>query len=166
MSINIQDAKDLATILGVIIAVVVYVTNSVHHYRQSIIDNALRFIEAHQNLVDTEFLSENIREMEKGTFRRDTVDEETNKKFIKLLRAIEQTALLQKARAIPSSVNTYMFGWMAQQIQPLLTPDERNDIYWALAVEFLDEMKSLADDFDRQTKNERVEYFKNINFYK
>jgi len=166
MSLTLQDAKDIATVLGVIIALVVYITNSIHHYRQSTIDNALRFIEAHQKLVDTKFLSENYREMEKDTFRRDTNNEDMNKKFVLLLRAIEHIALLQKARAIPRSVNTYMFGWMAQQLQPLLTPDERNDIYWTLAVEFLDEMKSLADDFDKQTKNERVEYFKNINFYK
>jgi hypothetical protein len=101
--------------------------------------------------------------MEKGTFRRDTSDEDKNKQFIKLL---EEIALLQKAKAIPKSVNTYMFGWMGQQIQPMLTTDERNDVYWTLAIEFLDEMKSLADDFDKKSKNERIEYFKNINFYK
>lgn len=165
VNVTLTDVKDIATITGVVIALIVYITNSFHHRRQSAIDNALRFIDVHRRLVETRFLAENFHEMERGTFQRDLNNEEMNKNFIVLLRALEQIALLQKAKAIPESVNTYMFGYISQQIQPLLTPNERNDIYWTLAVEFLDKMKSLADDFDKKTVNDRVKYFKELKFY-
>jgi hypothetical protein len=89
------------------------------------IDNALRFIDAHQKLVDTKFLSENRDKLESGDFHRDTPNAKEDKKFIELLRAFEQIALLQKAKAIPESANTYMFGWIAQKIEPLLTNARR-----------------------------------------
>jgi len=161
-----MDLKDVVMTLSVFVAVAVYATNSIRYRRQLTVDNALRFIDSHQKLVDTKFLSENRDKLESGTFHRNKSDEAENKKFIELLRAFEQIALLQKAKAIPESANTYMFGWIAQQIEPLLTEEEKDDCYWVVAVEFIKNMKSLADDLDKKTDGERVQYFQDINFYK
>lgn len=161
-----MDLKDVVMTLSVLLALWVYFTNTKNYQRQLTADNALRFIAAHQKLVDTKFLSENRDKLESGAFHRDTPNAEEDKKFIELLRAFEQIALLQKAKAIPESANTYMFGWIAQKIEPILTQDERDDDYWVVAVEFIKNMKSLADDLDKKTKIERVQYFQNINFDK
>ena len=82
MIFNTIDLKDI----GVFLALVVYATNSAWHYRQLTVDNALRFIDAHQKLVDTKFLSENRDKLESGDFHRDTPNGEEDKKFIELLK--------------------------------------------------------------------------------
>ena len=58
-----------------------------------------------------------------------------------------------------------MFGWFAKQIQPVLTTEERNNVYWELAVEFLDELKEDAEDFYKKTKEQRQEYFEKNHFF-
>ena len=163
---DLATIKDISTIAGVLIAVGVYITNSINHYRKTVAENILRLIDAHDRIMKTELVNKHFREIERGTFKRDPNDDQMDQKFLEFIRAVDQVALIHKAKAIPASVDTYIFGWLAQQIQPYILPEERNDIYWSLAIEFIDEMKSLTDDFDKKEKSERVSYFKNLNFYK
>jgi len=57
-----------------------------------------------------------------------------------------------------------MFGWAAQKIQPILTAKERDNVYWELAVQCLDELKDAADDFYKKKKAERQEYRRKDHF--
>jgi hypothetical protein len=154
----------VATTLGVIIALVVYISNSKAQDRQRVVENVVRFQEAHARLFQNEFLSDNLQAMEEGTFARDLNDKEMERHFSRLLGDIEYFALLQKAGAISRTMNVYMFGWFAQRIQPVLTSQERSNVYWQLAVEFLDEMKKEADEFSRVSPEERREYFQSNHF--
>jgi len=153
---TLQDYANFSVIWGVIIALVVYITNSTYQYKQRISENAIRYMEVHTKLFEHEFLSKNIQTMENGTFERNDEDE---KSFNRLLGEIEHLALMSKSGVVSKTANVYMFGWFARHIQPALTAKERNNVYWELAVEFLDELKEEADDFYKKTKEQRQEYF-------
>src|ERR1035438_6860437 len=159
---TLDDWRNIATIAGVLVALVVYVTNSVQYRKQRTIDNSLRFITVHQRLFQNPFLDHNWLAIEKGGFKRDRANKQMEAEFAQLLGEIEYLAILQKAGVLSRTMNIYMFGWWAQRLQPLLTPDERNNVYWELAVGYLDEMKSAADDFYKLSKQERTRDRKSV----
>lgn len=167
---GLENARNYSVIFGVLIAIIVYVTNSYYQYKQRISDNALRYIEVHKNLFNNEFLLRNIPAMEKAekersAFVRDLNDAESEKNFNRLLGNIEDLALLSKHGVVSKSANIYMFGWFARHIQSVLTIEERNNVYWELAVKFLDELKQDADDFYNLSKDTRAKYFKKNHFF-
>jgi hypothetical protein len=53
---TLEDCRNIATVAGVVVALSVYVTNSIQQHRQRAVDNAMRFIAAHQRLLQTKFL--------------------------------------------------------------------------------------------------------------
>jgi len=159
---NLGEYANFSVIWGVLTALIVYVTNSVFQYKQRISENAIRYVEAHSRLFENEFLKSNIQAMENGTFKRESKDE---KEFNRLLGEIEHLALLTKSGVVSKTANIYMFGWFAKHLQPVLTAKERNNVYWELAVEFLDTLKEDADDFYKKTKEQRDVYFKKNHFF-
>lgn len=162
LNLTLDTFKNLAIILGVIVSLVVYITNSIYQYKQRISDNAIRYITLHDKLFENNFLKNNIQAMEDGSFERKSSDE---KSFNRLLGEIEHLAFLTKMGVVSKSMNIYMFGWFAQHIQPVLTENERKNIYWEMAVEFLDDLKNDADSFSEKTKQERKEYFNTNHFF-
>jgi hypothetical protein len=165
MTCTLEEYRNIAVIAGVIIALIVYITNSYYQYKQRISENALRYIEVHEKLFGNRFLADNIQAMEEGTFRRDTNNQESEKAFNRLLGQIEHLALLVNHGVISKTANIYMFGWFASHLQPVLTANERNNVYWELAVHFLDNLKKDADDFYKKSKEERDKYFKKNHFF-
>ncbi len=159
---DLKDYANFSLIWGVLIALIVYITNSIFQYKQRVSANAIRYMEAHSKLFENEFLKNNIQAMENNTFKRKPEDE---KEFNRLLGEIEHLALLTKSGVVSKTANIYMFGWFAKHLQPVLTAEERNNVYWELAVEFLDELKKDAEDFYKKTKEQRNEYFKKNHFF-
>lgn len=159
---NLQDYANLSVVLGVLVALIVYVTNSYFQYKQRISENAIRYMDMHSKLFKNEFLANNIQAMEEGKFTRKPEDE---KSFNRLLGEIEHLALLSKSGVVSKTANIYMFGWFALHIQPVLTTAERNNVYWELAVEFLDELKDEAEDFYKMKKEQRKAYFEKNHFF-
>jgi hypothetical protein len=164
VSLTLEDGRNIATIAGTIIALTVYITNSVQQRRQRQIENAMRFLVAHQRLSHTPFIEKNRWAMENGTFSRDSWDEEMKNNFSSFLGDLEEFALLLRSGAVSEELSIYMFGWFAQKIQPILTSEERNNVYWELAVQCLDEMKGAADDFYKKTKAQRDKYHRAKHF--
>jgi hypothetical protein len=162
---TLEDGRNIATVIAAFIALVVYATNSVQQHRQRVIDNAIRFVTAHQRFVASKFIRDNWPAMEAGTFTRDTSNSAMEAEFSRLLGEIEYLALLQRTGALSQTLFIYMFGWWAQRIQPILRVEERNSVYWELAVRFLDEMKQAADDFYKLTKTERDSYHNQKHFW-
>lgn len=155
---TLEDGRNIATILGTAIALTVYITNSAQQRRQRRIENALRFLAVHQRLSKTPFIEKNRRAMELGTFSRKSWDEAMENDFSSFLGDLEEFALLLKSSVVSQQLSIYMFGWFAQKIQPILTASERDNVYWELAVQCLDELKDAADDFYKKTKEEREKY--------
>jgi hypothetical protein len=52
-----------------------------------------------------------------------------------------------------------MFGWFATKVHPHLT-DSRSNIYWDLAVHYIDELKRAADDYAKLPNEMREKYLK------
>ena len=124
----------------------------------------LRFLTVHQTLWQTPFIEKNRRAMETGTFSRESWDDAMEKDFSGFLGDLEEFALLQRSGAISQQLSIYMFGWFARKIQPILTAKERDNVYWELAVQCLDELKDAADDFYKKTKAERQQYHRSDHF--
>lgn len=82
------------------------------------------------------------------------------KKFNSFLSDVEEIALLTSHKAVSMTVQVYMFGWFAQKIQPHLTTVERNNVFWELAVHYLDELKKAADDYSKLPNKKRDKYLK------
>ena len=165
MCMTLSDARDIFTIIGVVIAVLVYITNSYFQFRNRRIENIQRFLDAHDRLFDEDdYIMSNIKEMESGTYKRELTNKEMEIKFNRLLANIERVALLTNNKAVSKTIQVYMFGWFAQRIQPQLTNDERNNIYWELAIRYLDEMKTAADDYVKKDSTQRTEYWKKRHF--
>jgi hypothetical protein len=162
--LTLEDGRNIATIFAALVALVVYVTNSVQQYRQRQLENVGRFLDAHRKLFQSKFLVQNWKAFEDGTYKRDLSNQQMEGEFSRLLGEIEYFALLRRTRAISQTMSIYMFGWWAQRLQPLLTAEERNNVYWELAIEFLDEMKAAADDFYKMTKEQRADYFRYPHF--
>lgn len=158
----IEKYRNLSIVFGVIIALVVYITNSYFQYKQRISSNAIRYMELHSKLFENEFLKNNIQAMENGELKRTKNDE---KDFNRLLGEVEQLAFLSKTGVVSKTINIYMFGWFARHIQPLINTKERENVYWEVAVEFLDELKKDADDFYKKNKEERKSYFNKNHFF-
>lgn len=159
---TLQDYANFSVIWGVVIALAVYITNSYYQYKQRVSENAVRYMNAHTKLFEHEFLSKNIQAMEDGEFER---KEEDEKSFNRFLGEIEHLALMSKSGVLSKTATIYMFGWFAEHIQPVLTAKERNNIYWELAVDFLDDLKEGAEDFHKKTKEQRQKYFEKNHFF-
>lgn len=162
--VTLEDGRNIATIAGTAIALGVYITNSIQQQRQRRVENAMRFIAAHQRLWQTPFILKNLHAMETGTFSRTSWNEATEDDFSRFLGDLEELALLLRCGVVSQQLSIYMFGWAAQKIQPILTAKERDNVYWELAVQCLDELKNAADDFYKKTKPQREEYHQRDHF--
>lgn len=159
----ISKLKDCATILGVLIAIITYVTNSLAQWRQRTIDNARLFNEAHLSLFEKgKFLHEFYKDMDENenglpilTINRENKD--SMNMFHEFLGEIEHFSMLQEIGAISKNGNAYFFGWYAKQIKPLLDK-ERIEPFWQVAVKFIDEMASEGERFNRMPLSKQTKY--------
>lgn len=158
---TLSDWKDVATIVGIVIAVLTYLTNSYFQFRNKRIENLKRYFDAHDQLFDADdFIMANIKELEAGTYKRDPTDKDMEKKFNRFLGDVEKIAYLTSHGAVPTTVQVYMFGWFAQKVHPHLTNGERNNIFWELAIHYIDELKKAADDYTKLPNEKREQYLK------
>lgn len=156
---TLADWKDVATIIGIVIAVLTYLTNSYFQFRNKGIENLKRYFDAHDTLFDADgFIMANINDFEAGTYKRDTTDKDMEKKLNRFLGDVEKIAHLTSHGAVPTTVQVYMFGWFAQKIQPHLTNGERGNIFWELAIHYIDELAKAADDYSKFPNEKREKY--------
>ena len=168
MEMTLSQWKDIAIISGIVVSVLTYVTNSYFQSRNKNIENLKRYFDAHDNLFDEDgFIMSNIKELEAGTYKRDLENKEMEIKFNRFLGDVEKIAYLTSHKAVPVTVQVYMFGWFAQRIQPELTNSERNNAFWELAIHYIDELKKAADDYTKLETKKREKYLmKNALVYK
>ena len=158
---TLADWKDIATIIGIVVAVLTYLTNSYFQFRNKRIENLKRYFDAHDKLFEADgFIMAHIKEFEAGSYKRDLNNEETEKKFNRFLGDVEKIAYLTSHGAVPATVQVYMFGWFAQKAHPHLTNGERGNIFWELAIHYIDELKKAADDYSKLPNEKREKYLK------
>jgi hypothetical protein len=157
----LADWKEIATILGIPIALLTYLTNSYFQFRNKRVENLKRYLDAHEKLLEADgFIMSNLKELAEGTYKRNAEDRESEKKLNQFLTNVEKVAYLTSQGAVPATVQVYMFGWFATKVQPHLTDAHRSNIYWDLAVHYIDELKKAADDYSRLPNDKREKYLK------
>jgi len=132
----LQKTKDIAMVIGILVALFTYVTNSIIHRHKTVTETLPRIIDAVNRVVTTDLWRDYANQFDNGTFVRDHNDEVMNGKFFAFYATVDQLALIHNSKLIPSCFDTYIFGWICQQVQPHILPSERNDIYWTLAITF------------------------------
>lgn len=158
---TLADWKDVATIVGIVIAIITYLTNSYFQFRNKGIENLTRYFDAHDKLFEADgFIMVNIKELEAGTYTRNTADKDMERKFNRFLGDVEKIAYLTSHRAVPATIQVYMFGWFAQKIHQHLTNEERRNFFWELAIHYIDELKKAADDYTMLPNEKREKYLK------
>lgn len=158
---TLADCKDIAVIIGIIIAVLTYITNSYFQFRNKSIENLKRYFDAHDALFEKEsFLSENLLALENGTYTRDKANDAMELKFNRFLGDIEKIAYLTSHGAVPQTVQVYMFGWFAEKVHPFLSNEERGNLFWELAIHYIDELKKAKEDYSKLDTKTREKYLK------
>lgn len=156
MDLYSDELRNLATVIAALVALVVFIFNSRVQLRNQRIENIARFFDVHSRLMATDgFLMTRLPELERGTFRRDPGDAESERKFHLLLLQIEQLAILANNKAVPRSTQVYMFGMHAKPILDLLTEAERTNMFWELAVTYLEELAETTDTYARMPASRR-----------
>ena len=158
---TLADWKDILTIVGIVVAVFTYLTNSYFQFRNKRIENLKRYFDAHDKLFEADgFIMAHIKEFEADTYKRDTTNQEAEKKFNRFLGDVEKIAYLTSHSAVPATVQVYMFGWFSQKVHPHFTNGERSNVFWELAIHYIDELKKAADDYSKLPNEEREKYLK------
>lgn len=159
--ITLTEIKDVATIIGIGLAYMTYRSNSNLQARTKNIENMQRYFDAHDALFEADgYLISIIHDLENDTYVRDITDKEMEKKINRFLGDIEKIAFLTAHDAVSIEIQVYMFGWFAQKIRPHLTNGEREEVFWELAIHYIDELKKAADDYKKLPTLERENYLK------
>ena len=154
-----SDLRDYATVTAAITALLVFAFNSHIQRRNQRIENLARFFEVHRRLLAVEgFLMKHFAAIEAGTFVRDPNDEDNERKFHVLLLQVEQLAILAHNRAVPESTQVYMFGLYASHLCKLLTERDHENMFWELAISYLQRLSELTTEYRCMTPRERLRF--------
>jgi hypothetical protein len=158
---NSDELRNYATVLAAVIALLVFIANSLASRRNRRIENLSRFIDAHDRLFDRGgYLYMHIVDIEAGTLVRDTSNSVLEKKFHIMLLEIEHLALLANNHAVPRLTQVYMFGTYAQNLLNLMTPQERKSMLWELAVTYLERLARDTEKYRSLAPAERRRFWR------
>ncbi len=156
-----SELRDYATVIAASVALLVFIVNVLAQGRSRRIENMTRFNQAHQRLfADGTYLALNLIAVETGTMRRNTQDAVMENKFQLLLLEIERLAILANNKAVPRHTQVYMFGSYASHILGLMTNEERDSMFWELAVRYLEEIAKLTEQYAKLTRSERARFWR------
>ncbi len=151
--------EGIATAVAAVIALVVFIVNSTLQRRAIRVENLNRFFDTHRRLFAPHgYLEKHVLEFNALTMRRDFDDAESEAEFHTMLLEVERLAIMANDKAVPESTQVYMFGWYAQRIKKLISEKERENMFWELAVSYVERLASLADDYERMTVEQRRRY--------
>lgn len=154
-----NELRNYATVLAALVALCVFLFNSRLQRRNQRIENLARFFDVHQRLVAPDgFLMRNYAALQAGSLRRDPDDPDEQRSFHLLLLQVEQLAILAANEAVPRSTQVYMFGQYARALRSMLTDAERNSMFWDLAVDYLNRLSVLTDQYESLTPEQRKQY--------
>lgn len=158
---NSDEMRNYATLVTATVALLVFVLNSFAMVRGRRLENLARFIESHQRLFSHHsYIAENIAAMEAGTLQRDRGNPEMEAKFHLMLLEIERLALMANNDAVPRPTQVYMFGSYARHLLKVITAEERNSMFWELALGYLDGLAQDTDTYEALTRTQRERFWR------
>jgi hypothetical protein len=156
-----DELRNYATVVAATVAVLVFIVNTFSQLRSRRIENLTRFNQAHQRLFSRDtYLALNLIAIETGTMRRDMEDLEMETKFQLLLLEIERLAILANNRAVPRHTQVYMLGSYAPRILELMSDKERANMFWELAVGYLEGIAEDSEQYAKLTRSERTRFWR------
>jgi hypothetical protein len=156
-----SEMRDLATVGAAVIALLVFVFNSFFQLRNRRIENLSRFFDVHRRLFERDgFIIGNLPGLEADNLARADLDGDQERKFHSMLLEVERLAILANNRAVPDSTQVYMFGWYAKRLLNLVTDKERNNMFWELALSYLQRLAALTTVYEAKSPGERGEFHK------
>jgi hypothetical protein len=154
------ELRDVILVSVSLLAGVFYAINSIMQLRNKGLDNINRFMSVHQRLFDQDgYIMLNVQDWERGEIGRATTPD-MERKFHAMLLDVERLAILANSRAAPKNLQVYMFGWYAKRIVNLISAKERDDTYWELALNYLDDLCRRSKDFEAMNAEERIRFMK------
>ena len=158
---NTDELRNWATVVAAVVALLVFVLNSILLVRNRRIENVSRFISAHRELfLPDSYIVSNLTAMDAGTLTRDPNDLEMEAKFHLMLIEIEHLALLANNAAVPRPTQIYMFGWYTRQILKVITEKERKNVAWELALGYLDRLAEDTARYEGLSRDQRERYWR------
>ncbi|MFN8641498.1 MAG: hypothetical protein U0802_07530 [Candidatus Binatia bacterium] len=155
-----DELRNVATVVAATVALLVFIFNSISARRTRRIENLARFIESHERLFDPNgYISRNVVALNAGTLERDAADLEMEARFHRMLIEIERFAILANNEAVPRLTQVYMFGWYTKGILRLLSKEERANMSWELAINYLEKLAEDTDHYRKLSFEERRRFW-------
>ena len=156
-----DELRNYATVLAALVALAVFLINSILLRRNRRIENFARFIEAHDRLFQRDgYIIRNIAAIDRDDLKRDMADEQMEALFQMMLIEIEHLAILANNNAVPRHTQVYMFGWYAQRILKVISEKERTNMSWELALHYLDQLAKDTALYQSLTTGQRRRYWR------
>ncbi len=156
-----SELQNYASIAAAFIALLVFIVNSYSQFRNRRLENLSRFFDVHRRLfAPGGYLEKHLDAFVAGTMRRVPEDPVSEADFHTMMLEVERLAILANNNAVPESTQVYMFGWYAQRINKLISEKERQEVFWELALSYLQRLASLADEYERTTAERRKRFHK------
>lgn len=156
-----SELRDYATMVAASVALLVFIFNVRAQARARRIENLTRFNQAHQRLFAIDaYLALHLTAIERGTMVRDHGNAEMENRFHLMLLEIERLAILGNNNAVPRYTQIYMFGSYARHILKLLSQQERESMFWEVAVRYLEGIARDTEAYATLTRGQRSRYWR------
>jgi len=160
-TLSSDEWRNYATIVAAVVALLVFIVNTMSQGRNRRIENLTRFNRAHQRLFSPDsYLVLNIIAFENGTVQRDRQNMLMEGRFHLLLLEVERLAILANNKAVPRRTQVYMFGSYAPQILELMTAEERASMFWELAVGYLEGIARDTKHYGKLAPTRREQFWR------
>lgn len=155
-----DELRNWATVTAAFVALLVFVVNAISQIRNRRIANLARFISVHKDLFEPDgYIASNVAAMNAGTLKRDLSDARMESKFHLMLIEIERLAVLANNNAVPWNTQVYLFGWYTRHIRAVLTAEERESMFWELAIGYLDDLDQHTKKYEKLSPMARERYW-------
>ncbi|MBX3732025.1 MAG: hypothetical protein KF791_05475 [Verrucomicrobiae bacterium] len=156
-----DELRNWATVVAALVALLVFLVNSLLLVRNRRVENISRFIESHRRLFATDgYIASNLTAIESEALTRDHGDTAMEAKFHLMLLEVERLALLANNEAVPRHTQVYMFGWYARNIRNVITDKERDNMSWELALGYLDGLARDTALYKQLTREQRERFWR------
>jgi hypothetical protein len=156
-----SELRDYATVVAASVALLVFIFNVLSQIRNRRIENLARFNQVHQRLfAEGTYLARNLTAIESGTMARDRTNAKMENRFHLMLLEIERLAILANNKAVPRPTQVYLFGSYAGRILALMTAEERQSMFWELAVGYLEGVAADTERYGKLTRGEREHFWR------
>ena len=147
MSLSLEDAKDLATIVGVGVAVFTFIKAMLEYTQQGVQKRAQLYFDLERKFLDDKELREIFVLLDTDDIK---LSETPNELKLKFLGFYEQVALMLNSKLIEPEVAHYMFGYYAVRCIDSVNfwkGEDKESPYWALFRYFSQHMKKFEVGF-------------------